>query len=263
MAVLLRLGNIPSQESWPQESWPDLIRTLTKLMNRVPFGSVEDLLDYYNMCESLAQLGLHWPIKWNEFHVKNVDYFLSHLPEQYHGIATAAEDNYPRWREEGFGTVLCLLHSIQNEISARARLREEEARDKELDDQYEPWRKQLEKLAWTGKHGLSMFVPTHLAELTYEGSTLHHCVGSYKHSVAKAQEGILFLRRTDTPDKPYFTIDVVKNGKLFDIRQAHGYANSDPSEDVIVALKEWADDTGLINLSTIAKTYGALCAKCW
>ena len=48
-------------------------------------------------------------------------------------------------------------------------------------------------------------------ELMEEGRTLHHCVGRDDHYMKKMAEGrswILFLRKKEAPDRPYYTIEV-------------------------------------------------------
>lgn len=48
-------------------------------------------------------------------------------------------------------------------------------------------------------------------ELVTEGRTLHHCVGSSDHYMENMAEGktwILFLRKKENPEKPYYTIEI-------------------------------------------------------
>lgn len=48
-------------------------------------------------------------------------------------------------------------------------------------------------------------------ELINEGRTLHHCVGSGDHYMRKMAEGaswILFLRKKEDPEKPYYTLEI-------------------------------------------------------
>lgn len=102
--------------------------------------------------------------------------------------------------------------------------------------------------------------PSILEELDTEGTILHHCVGSYKESVANGREYILFLRKTGKEDTPWYTIDVTPTGE---VRQIHtscnGNVGSDPECEAITAfLKEWADTVG-IKGETLKETYGLLC----
>lgn len=65
-------------------------------------------------------------------------------------------------------------------------------------------------------------------DIIHEGQVLHHCVGSYVPQVADGSTVILFIRRTDAPDKPYVTVEV-KNDKVVQVR---GFGNNTPEPDV-------------------------------
>lgn len=65
----------------------------------------------------------------------------------------------------------------------------------------------LEKYRW--QKGTLMIVPArHPDELTAEGAALHHCVGGYVERVAKGETAIFFIRKTDAPDVPYYTVEL-------------------------------------------------------
>lgn len=57
-----------------------------------------------------------------------------------------------------------------------------------------------------------MIIPAgNCEELVAEGRTLHHCVGSSNHYMKNMAEGktwILFLRKKENPEKPYYTIEI-------------------------------------------------------
>jgi hypothetical protein len=76
-----------------------------------------------------------------------------------------------------------------------------------------------------------------LMDLVKEGRTLSHCVGSYVTSVSEGREYILFLRKKNAIDMPYFTIDVTPEGR---VRQIHGYGNCNLTEEVKPFVKKWA-----------------------
>ena len=76
-----------------------------------------------------------------------------------------------------------------------------------------------------------------LVELLVEGTTLHHCVGSYIDSVSKGKEYILFLRKTSEPETPYFTVDVTPDGN---VRQIHGSHNCNITDDIKPFVESWA-----------------------
>ena len=77
-----------------------------------------------------------------------------------------------------------------------------------------------------------------LSELNTEGLKLCHCVGSYIDSVSTGLEYILFLRKNDSPDIPYFTIDIQPN-KV--VRQIHGKYNCNLPDILHPFVEKWAN----------------------
>ena len=217
-----------------------------------------DTRDYFRQINELAPLGLNWPRKYDEFRMSNVMWFLGTI--RSHQVSINNLKSEAR-KCSGIDDVISLLHTIQNELCAEERRKLAAAADEQLDKMYSSWREKLRKaLAWKGDD-LGIFVPESLSELTYEGSELRHCVGSYKREVAQGIEGILFLRKLSSPDVPYYTIDVVKgeDGK-YRVRQCHGKCNCQPTPEIIDALDKWADDTGNVDANSIKDSYRALCA---
>ena len=218
--------------------------------------SENTLRDYYRQINELAPLGLDWPQRYEEFHVKNILWFLGTIRGNYPAV-NSAKALIP---SASFDQRIEILHELQNQISATRKMEIEKAAVQQMDKQYAPWKEQLKKaLKWKGQD-LGIFIPESLAELTMEGKILHHCVGSYKQDVALGKEGILFLRKLSCPDTPYYTLDVVKgpNGK-YQVRQCHGNCNSNPTPEIVETLKKWAADTGKVDENSISSVYRALC----
>lgn len=65
-------------------------------------------------------------------------------------------------------------------------------------------------------------------ELIAEGKALDHCVGGYAKGYAEGRGDILFVRRADEPDKPFFTVEVRKDF----VAQCRGKKNCVPDKDV-------------------------------
>ena len=65
-------------------------------------------------------------------------------------------------------------------------------------------------------------VPHELTEITKEGFCLHHCVGGYVDRHANGNTNIIFLRRKEAEDVPFYTIEI-DNGN--NVIQIHGYGN--------------------------------------
>ena len=85
------------------------------------------------------------------------------------------------------------------------------------------------------RKGLQIVCPSTPEDLVQEGKNLHHCVGSYAERVAKGQCLILFLRHTDEPEKPFYTIEVRGD----QIQQVHGDHNSNPTPEVEQFIAQW------------------------
>lgn len=217
----------------------------------------DQLEDYYRQLIQLAWLGAEWPITYNEFHIGNILHCLNTI----HGY----DEVVNRTRSlilisTNIVQRVSLLHGLQNEITAIRGSVSEAERVAGLDKMYLPFKKSLKRnLEWSdGQY--SIIVPNSLAELTVEGAILHHCVGSYKDSVAEHKEGIVFLRKTEAPKLPFFTIDVTiePNGKYL-IRQCHGSRNCNPSHELVEVLRKWAKAVGVVDEQSIADAYGAKC----
>ena len=86
--------------------------------------------------------------------------------------------------------------------------------------------------------------PTVPADLAVEGITLHHCVKSYIQRVASGATNIMFIRKKDDIEKPFFTVEV-SNDKI--IEQVHGFANrnADTEPGLETFVKKWAKERKL------------------
>ena len=123
--------------------------------------------------------------------------------------------------------------------------------------------------------GLQIVAPTKPDDLRNEGSVLSHCVGGYVQAMAHGNNTILFIRRTDYPQHPYFTLDLAKG----EVRQIHCYRNGNPTasdiqrayaeskyevydspKDIIGFLLEWAKHVSGVSAKSIRTNYGNLCA---
>lgn len=76
--------------------------------------------------------------------------------------------------------------------------------------------------------GLILIVPKSGDEIRAEGEALHHCVGGYVSKVAKGETNIFFIRKTDKPNEPYFTMEWKNNTVV----QCRGLRNCDMPPDV-------------------------------
>lgn len=74
--------------------------------------------------------------------------------------------------------------------------------------------------------GLVVIQPHSMTEIVDEGKALSHCVGGYAERHARGELSIMFLRKADAPDVPYYTIEVSKKNEIV---QCRGYKNNIPS----------------------------------
>lgn len=82
--------------------------------------------------------------------------------------------------------------------------------------------------------------PKHEYDIITEGKVLCHCVGGYANSHAHGHTTILFLRHKDTPDFPFYTIEV-NYGSLVQIHGAYNkWLGNDP--EAIPFVYKWLED---------------------
>ena len=82
----------------------------------------------------------------------------------------------------------------------------------------------------------SIIAVKELLDLVKEGRLLNHCVGSYVDSVSNGREYILFLRKNNNIDIPFYTIDVTPDGK---VRQIHGKGNCSITKEIKPFIDKW------------------------
>lgn len=136
--------------------------------------------------------------------------------------------------------------------------------------------KRVLPLEYKGKE-LSVVAPKSIEDLQQEGMILHHCVASFVDPIINNTENVVFIRRNDMSDHPFFTVAIDNNGKIEQIHCANNGSLSEDAQleaythtkydvynkvfDIVAFLKEWAKATGKVDLSTIKTKYGALCAR--
>lgn len=116
-------------------------------------------------------------------------------------------------------------------------------RDSEVDQKFQGITAEFEKncqhFAWKNKKYV-ITVPKYAHEITEEGRLQHHCVGASDAYLRKMEDGksyILFLRRSEEPETPYYTLEVTWDGGVL---QAYGAYDRKPEwEDVEPALKSF------------------------
>jgi hypothetical protein len=89
------------------------------------------------------------------------------------------------------------------------------------------WTKEKkEQFSFTGNI-FSVIAPKNVLEIAHEGDALHHCVKSYIDSVVDGRTNILFVRRNEDLEKPFYTLEIQHDR----IRQCHGFGNCNVDEE--------------------------------
>ena len=120
-----------------------------------------------------------------------------------------------------------------------------EERNKALKEVFEKkQKKRIEKFEKIGDK-YEIIVPKNLSDITTEGQALSHCVGGYLESHARGDTNILFLRRTDLPNSPFYTIEVSNDNYVV---QIHGKCNCwlGNNPDAIPFVYSWIKERNLV-----------------
>jgi hypothetical protein rflaF_05699 len=86
------------------------------------------------------------------------------------------------------------------------------------------------------ENGLIIRQPQSYEEIVEEGKILNHCVGGYAERHALGKLTILFLRTTDKPDVPYYTMEVSNDGRIIQVR---GLRNCPMTDEVNNFVEEY------------------------
>ena len=84
--------------------------------------------------------------------------------------------------------------------------------------------------------------PKNMKDLFEEGRKLNHCVGSYSDRIVEGKSCIMFIRKTEEPDKPYFTIEINRSGNYVEQHRANSNRriNHSTEKELVKFLKEWS-----------------------
>lgn len=90
----------------------------------------------------------------------------------------------------------------------------------------------------------TIIYPNTLSDVKLEGLILHHCVGSYVDRILDTTAYIMFIRKNEDINTPYFTLHyVLENNKII-IKQVHGKYNCNTSDKILNFVKSWANKFG-------------------
>lgn len=129
------------------------------------------------------------------------------------------------------------LYEAHERLTKIIKIKADELAQQELEER----NKKLAKMEYIDEErGLQIIIPKSVQEIIDEGKRLDHCVGGYADRHAKGKLTILFLRKADKPDVPYYTMEVSNEGRIV---QCRGYknnnANNPKPQDIIDFEKEY------------------------
>lgn len=122
--------------------------------------------------------------------------------------------------------------------------KKKEIRRRELDEKYVGFQEQL--IALKEKYEFSageyqIVAPKSIDDILYEGDTLHHCVNktdNYFDRIASKESYILFLRKKENPEVPFYTLEAEPDGTIRQKRAEFDRQNKDIDE-VTSFLRLW------------------------
>ena len=154
-------------------------------------------------------------------------------------IFPKTKQDLEKWHDE--------INQVYTEMLERSRNKWFETRESDFEKSV----KKYKKLEFTKKGEYSVIIPTKPIDLIKEGGALKHCVGSYIENVLDGKTKIVFVRKAEDLDKPFFTIEVDNNNV---IQQAHGFCNSNVNtvNGLMDFIENWAKEKNLI-ISNINK----------
>lgn len=157
------------------------------------------------------------------------------------------KENFTDWRLR--------YEDIENRFAALKPLYDDTVREREnkVMDEFKKHIREADKYCYS-KEGLFICPPDSAMELTQEGMKLHHCAGSFFNAIARGETMLLFVRKKEAPDKPYYTVELKDNA----IRQCHGFDNCPATDDVHAFLESFSEEYGIeYSRMECKKIYGA------
>lgn len=94
--------------------------------------------------------------------------------------------------------------------------------------------------------GLTVFSPKKAEDIINEGMILHHCVSNYVNAVIEGRSIVMFIRKDDDEETPYYTAEVICDGVSAKITQVKGNMNTNPDpstsegKKVLDFVEKWA-----------------------
>ena len=205
----------------------EIYQCLRKMGQKVPFEIISKLTDY-NLKEKLTEIGKYVKIE------KALKYL--------NGQGKMRLGDYTDYLKEcsllGYdmkNKKILFPENLQqaHETTLNAvRVAKDEIREREFKKGI---KKVYDKPEFTDGH-LLIRPAESIDELCEESKALCHCVRTYADKVCSSRCAILFVRKAEEPDLPYYTLELSPKG---DIVQCRGNHNCDMTDDVKAFVKLW------------------------
>lgn len=138
------------------------------------------------------------------------------------------------------------MMEFHNKYLEEKNKKENEKRDKEVNEKFskisEQYKENKKRFEWETE-SLCVIVPQRASDITKEGRLQHHCVGASDTYMRRMNEGttyILFLRKKENMQQPYYTLEVNCAGTIL---QAYAAYDRKPDwEEVESVLKEYTKE---------------------
>lgn len=126
--------------------------------------------------------------------------------------------------------------TIRNQRTTEQRIKEQAERIAARAARFEERRSELEPYTWETAD-LIIRPCRDEPELIREGNTLHHCVATYAQSICEKSTAILFIRRKEAPEEPFFTLEF--DTEKLNVIQNRGLRNCPRTPEVLKFEEEW------------------------
>ena len=194
----------------------------------------------------------------------NVFYLLKDTISVYNKFPETLRPAFDIAKVDSYSDVVRLHDGITNLYNAM-RTEIMDANNKEKEEKMKKLDEKRKKVFESEDEEFIIRLPLKLSEIVEEGSKLSHCVGGYTDRHATGSTTILFLRKKNDVNKPFYTIEChgTDPKKGITVSQIHGYGNRwlGNNPEAVPFVLRWLRDKGIscrdeIVLST-AKGYSS------
>lgn len=199
--------------------------------NGKPVPGAEKYISHVNFNKIPSCIGI---IHFQNWAIKNrIDfrYYIDYLKLMEQCNVPINETNAcPRNLFQAHDHLVELNNALEREREAQAKRN----RDRELKNKFDELIKTRNYMEME-INGLKFILPKRASDIVKEGSVLHHCVSTYIDRHASGTTTIVFIRDSEEPNKPLYTMEFCKK----EIVQIRAKYNQNPPKEVLNAAEIW------------------------